>query len=54
MDQLMIMSQVLPSPLLGEGLSTGPTDLWIDNSVMAAVAEVVFIYTEYIWGEIHS
>ena len=36
------MSQVLPSPSLGDGLSTGP---------MAAIVEVVFIYNEYIWGK---
>ena len=45
------MSQVLPSPSLGDGLSTGPKALWIDNSEMAAVVEVVFIYNEYIWGK---
>ena len=41
---------VLPSPSLGDDSSTGLTILWIDNSVMAAVVEVVFIYNEYIWG----
>ena len=46
------MSWVLPSPLLGDGSSTGPTALWIDNSEMAAVVEVVFIYNEYIWWEL--
>ena len=25
--------------------------LWIDNSEMAAVVEVVFIYNEYTWGK---
>ena len=28
---------VLPSPSLGDGSSTGPMALWIDNSEMAAV-----------------
>ena len=36
---------LLPSPSLGDGSSTGPTALWIDNSEVAAVVEVVFIYT---------
>ena len=35
----------LPSPLLGDDLSTRPMVLWIDNLKMAAVVEVVFIYT---------
>ena len=39
------LSQVLPSPSLGDGLSIRPMALWIDNSEMAAVVEVVFIYT---------
>ena len=39
------LSQVLPSPLLGDGLSTGPMALWIENSEVAAVVVVVFIYT---------
>ena len=39
----------LPSPSLGDGLSTGPIALWIDNYEMAAVVKVVFIYNEYIW-----
>ena len=29
---------------LGDGLSTGPTTLQIDNYEMAAVVKVVFIY----------
>ena len=45
------MLLVLPSPLLGDGSSTGPMALWIDNSEMAAVVEDVFIYNEYIWGK---
>ena len=40
--------QVLPSPTLGDGLSTWPMALWIDNSEMAAIVEVVFICNEYI------
>ena len=36
---------VLPSPLLEDGSNTGNTVLRIDNSEMAAVVEVVFIYT---------
>ena len=44
---------VLISPLLGDGLSTGHMALWIDNSEMAAIVEMVFIYNEYIWEEIH-
>ena len=40
----LILSWVLPSPSLGDGLNTGPTSLWIDNSEMAAVVEMVFIY----------
>ena len=47
------LSWVLPSPLLEDGLSTGPMALWIDNSEVAAVVEVVFIYSEYIWGNLH-
>ena len=43
------LSQVLPFPSLGDVLSTGPMALWIDNSEMATVVEVVFIYNEYIW-----
>ena len=39
------LSQVLPSPSLGDGSSTGSMALWMDNSEMAAVVEVVFIYT---------
>ena len=35
----------LPSPSLGDGSSTGPMALWIDNSEKTAVAEVVPIYT---------
>ena len=42
---------VLTSPSLGDGSSTGPMALWIDNSEMAAFVEVVFIYNEYIWGK---
>ena len=38
-------------PSLGDGLSTGPMALWIDNSEMAAVVEVVFIYNDYICGK---
>ena len=38
------LSWVLPSPLLGDGLSTEPMALWIENSEMAAVVVVVFIY----------
>ena len=45
-----IMSWVLPSPSLGDGLSTGPMTLWIENSEMAAVVVVVFFFTmEQIW-----
>ena len=43
------LSWVLPSASLGDGSSTQPTALWIDNSEMAAVIEVLFIYNEYIW-----
>ena len=39
----VFMLWVLPSPLLGDGLNTGPMALWIENSEMAAVAVVVFI-----------
>ena len=35
----------LPSPSLGDDWSTGPMVLSIVNSEMAAVVEVVFIYT---------
>ena len=45
------LSQVLPSPWLEDGWSTGHTALWTDNSEMAAVVEAVFIYNEYIWGK---
>ena len=38
------MSWVLPSSSLGDGLSTRPMALWIENSEVAAVVEVVFIY----------
>ena len=38
------LSEVLPFPSLGDGLSTGPTALWIENSDMAADVVVVFIY----------
>ena len=38
------MSRVLPSPSLGDGSSTGPTALWIENSEMSAVVVVVCIY----------
>ena len=44
---------VLPSTSLGGDFSTGPMALWIDNSEMAAVVEVVFIYNEHIWRELH-
>ena len=47
------LPQVLPSPSLGHGSSTGPMALWIDNSEMAAIVEMMFIYNEYIWGKIH-
>ena len=36
---------LLPSPSRGDGSSTGPMALWIDNSEKTAVAEVVLIYT---------
>ena len=39
----------LPSPSLGGDLSTGPTALWIDNSEMAGVVEVVLFTQEQIW-----
>ena len=42
---MKVLSWVLPAPSFGDGLSTGPTSLWIDNSEMAGVIEVVFIYT---------
>ena len=42
---------VLPFPWLGDGSSTGPTALWIDNSEIGAVVKDVFIYNEYIWGK---
>ena len=45
------MSRVLPYPSLGDGSSTWPTVLWIDNSDVAAVVEDVFIYNEYMWGK---
>ena len=35
----------LPSPLLGDGLSTGPMALLIENSEVAAIVVVMFIYT---------
>ena len=38
------MSSVLPSPSLGDGLSTGSMALWIKNSEMVVVVVVVFIY----------
>ena len=38
------MDLFLTSPSLGDGLSTGPTALWIENSDMAVVVVVVFIY----------
>ena len=39
------MSPVVPSPSLGDGSSTGPTALWIENSEVAVVVVVVFIYS---------
>ena len=39
------MSKVFRFPPLEDGSSTGPMALWIDNSEMAAVVEVIFIYT---------
>ena len=35
----------LPSPSLGDGLSTGPMALWIENSEVEAVVVVIYIYT---------
>ena len=43
-NSCLLVSWVLPSPSLGDGLSTGPMALWIENSEMAAVVVVVFIY----------
>ena len=39
------LSKVFTSSLAGRWLEHGPMALWIDNSEMAAVIEVVFIYT---------
>ena len=37
--------------LLGDGLSTGPTVLWMENTETVDVVLVGrFIYKEYIWG----
>ena len=49
--KLHISSPDLPSLLLRDGSSTGPTVLWKDNSEMAAIVEMVFIYNKYIWGK---
>ena len=48
--------QVLPSPSLGDGLSTGSMALWINNSENGSccIVEVVFIYNGYSCGETHS
>ena len=35
----------LPSPLLGDGSSTGPMALQIENSEVTTVVVVIFIYT---------
>ena len=45
------LSCVLPSPSLGDGSITGPMVLWIDNSEMPGIVEVVLIYNKYIWGK---
>ena len=39
------------SPSLGDGLSTGPMMLWMENAeTVDAVLVCRFIYKEYIWG----
>ena len=39
------------SPLMGDGLSTGPMVLWMENTEIVDVALAgSFIYIEYIWG----
>ena len=43
--QLNNVSRVLLSPSLADGSSTGPTALWIENSLLAVVVVVIFIYT---------
>ena len=43
------------SPSMGDGLNTGPTVLWIENSETADVVLVDgFIYKEYVWGELQK
>ena len=43
------------SPLLGDGLSTGPTVLWMENTEAVDVVLVGrFIYKEYVWGELQK
>ena len=38
-------------PLLGDGSSTGPTVLWMENAEAVDVVSVGrFIYKEYVWG----
>ena len=43
------------SPSLGDGSSTRPMALWIENSETADVVLVDgFIYKEYVWGELQK
>ena len=40
-------------PSLGDGLSTGPSALWMENSEIAAVVVVVCLFTKkLIWREL--
>ena len=45
----------LTSPLLGDGSSTGPMILWMENAETVDVVLVDrFIYKEYVWGELQK
>ena len=37
------------SPSLGDGSSTGPTTLWINNSAMAALVCRSDVYSQWMW-----